>query len=110
MDIREEFEKLPEIRDALNEGVICFMSHSGWYESREFQGFECEQYVNGAWYAFREKQKQVDSLKEKLAQLEKWEEFHIEDYNLSESDSEHDRGWFNAACQVLKLLKEINHE
>lgn len=50
-------------------------------------------------------QDEIDALKAKLDDLTKWAEFHIEDYNLSESDSEHDRGWFNAACQVFKTLK-----
>ena len=51
------------------------------------------------------KQAEIDALKAKLEDITKWAEFHIEDYNLSESDSEHDRGWFNAACQVFKSLK-----
>lgn len=51
------------------------------------------------------KQAEVDVLNAKLNDLTKWAEFHIEDYNLGESDSEYDRGWFNAACQVLKKLK-----
>ena len=51
------------------------------------------------------KQAEIDALKAKLEDITKWAEFHIEDYNLSESDSEHDRGWFNASCQVFKSLK-----
>lgn len=51
------------------------------------------------------KRAEIDALKSKIEEIEKWAEFHIEDYNLSESDSEHDRGWFNAACQVFKSLK-----
>ena len=51
------------------------------------------------------KQAEIDVLKSKIEEIEKWAEFHIEDYNLSESDSEHDRSWFNAACQVFKSLK-----
>lgn len=56
------------------------------------------------------KQAEIDALKAKLDNLTKWAEFHIEDYNLSESESEHDRGWFNAACQVFKTLKENNND
>ena len=60
-------------------------------------------------YAFeggqQSKQAEIDALKAKIDDLTKWAEFHIEDYNLSESDGEHDRGWFNAACQVLISLK-----
>lgn len=55
-------------------------------------------------------QEEVDALKAKIGDLVKWAEFHIGDYNLSESESEHDRGWFNAACQVFKTLKENNND
>ena len=61
-EIREEFEKLPEIRKIMNENGIYFMNHSGWYEARDFKYFEYEQYINGAWYAFQEQQKKIDSL------------------------------------------------
>lgn len=56
------------------------------------------------------KQAEIDALQAKIEDLTKWAEFHIEDYNLSESESEHDRGWFNAACQVFKTLKENNND
>ena len=61
--MREQFEKLPEIRKIMNENGIYFMNHSGWYEARDFKDFEYEQYINGAWYAFQEQQKKkIDSL------------------------------------------------
>ena len=59
---REQFEKLTEIRRIMNENGIYFMNHSGWYEARDFKDFEYEQYINGAWYAFQEQQKKIDSL------------------------------------------------
>lgn len=63
--MREQFEKLPEIRKIMNENGIYFMNHSGWYEARDFKDFEYEQYINGAWYAFQEQQKKIDgALKE----------------------------------------------
>ena len=62
MDIREQFEKLPEIRKIMNENGIYFMNHSGWYEARDFKDFEYEQYINGAWYAFQEQQKKIDTV------------------------------------------------
>ena len=52
-----------------------------------------------------ELQAEIDALKAKLEDITKWAELHIKDYNSSESESEHDRGWFNAACQVLKKVK-----
>lgn len=57
--MREQFEKLPEIRKIMNENGIYFMNHSGWYEARDFKDFEYEQYINGAWYAFQEQQKKI---------------------------------------------------
>ena len=60
--MREQFEKLPEIRKIMNENGIYFMNHSGWYEARDFKDFEHEQYINGAWYAFQEQQNRYDEL------------------------------------------------
>ena len=60
--MREQFEKLPEIRKIMNENGIYFMNHSGWYEARDFKDFEYEQYINGAWYAFQEQQKKIDAV------------------------------------------------
>ncbi len=57
-----------------------------------------------------ELQAEIDALKAKIEDITKWAELHIKDYNSSESDSEHDRGWFNAACQVFKTLKENNND
>lgn len=62
---REEFEKLPEIREIMNSHVIYFMNHSGFYEAAEFKDFEYEQYVNGAWYVFQEMHKKVADGEEK---------------------------------------------
>lgn len=63
-ETREEFEKLPEIRKIMNENGIHFMSHSGWYEARDFKYFEYEQYINGAWYAYQEQQKVINGMLE----------------------------------------------
>ena len=86
------------------------MDFEEWFESRDdigcligLEGYAAEQ----AWNA---RQAEIDALKAKIDELEKWSEFHIEDYNLSESKSEHDRGWFNAACQVSKKLKENDND
>lgn len=57
--LREEFEKLPEIREIMNSHGIRFMNHSGFYEAYEFKDFEFEQYVNGAWYAYQEQHKKI---------------------------------------------------
>lgn len=59
---REKFEKLPEIIKIMNEYGIDFMNHSGRYEAREFKDFEFEQFVNGAWYVWKEQQKKIDAV------------------------------------------------
>lgn len=66
--MREEFEKLPEIREIMNSHGIRFMNHSGFYEAAEFKDFEFEQYVNGAWYAYQEQQNKI-SVKDELKEL-----------------------------------------
>jgi len=60
--MREQFEKLPEIAEILNNYSIKFMNHSGWYESKEFKDFGHEQFVNGAWYTYQEQQKKLESI------------------------------------------------
>ena len=67
--MREQFEKLPEIRKIMNENGIYFMNHSGWYEARDFKDFEHEQYINGAWYAFQEQQQKIDGALKELELL-----------------------------------------
>ena len=67
--MREQFEKLPEIRKIMNENGIYFMNHSGWYEARDFKDFEYEQYINGAWYTFQEQQKKIDGALKELELL-----------------------------------------
>ena len=68
--MREQFEKLTEIRKIMNENGIYFMNHSGWYEARDFKDFEYEQYINGAWYAFQEQQKKIGAVLHAIAQSE----------------------------------------
>lgn len=58
----EQFEKLPEIAEILNNYSIKFMNHSGWYEAVEFKDFEHEQFINGAWYAFQEQQNKLENV------------------------------------------------
>ena len=87
MDIREEYLKFYKIN--FGQGRYCSKS------------WGLASYKAGQ----QSKQAEIDALKAKIEEIEKWAEFYIEDYNLSESDSEHDRGWFNAACQVFKSLK-----
>ena len=67
MNIREEFEKLPEIADSLSEHI--YFGGDGFYHSSlvNFQGLV--NWLNGAWYAFQEQQKKIDAIKSKLSDI-----------------------------------------
>lgn len=61
--MREQFEKLPEIEQGLrhchyNESTNDYCSDVFNEETHEWHA----QYVNGAWYAFQEQQKKIDSM------------------------------------------------
>lgn len=53
------------------------------------------------------RQAEIDALQAKLDRIEKFCNDDIEDYQQSEKSAfaEHDRGYFNACCQVLNILK-----
>ena len=63
MDIREEFEKLPDIAEifkGLHPTIIWFCDKSNKYAT-SFSGFNDRViWLNGAWYAFQEQQKKID--------------------------------------------------
>ena len=101
--MREQFEKLPEIRKIMNENGIYFMNHSGWYEARDFKDFEYEQYINGAWYGFQEQQEKIARLQSALDELKKT---CIEVLGLGISD-EFERGWGRAHHRVLRRIEGI---
>lgn len=46
-----------------------------------------------------------DALQKQLNEVQKWAEWHIEDYYIGDNNSEHDRGWYNATCQLIKLIR-----
>lgn len=61
MDIREEFEKLEDVKQGLrhchyNESTNDYHADIAHEETHEWH----TQFVNGAWYAFQEQQKKVD--------------------------------------------------
>ena len=65
MDIREEFEKLTEIRDSLSEHIV-FIGNTYTTPSPDF--YDLVNWLNGAWYAF---QAEIDALKAKIDICEK---------------------------------------
>lgn len=62
--MREQFEKLPEIAARLSEYKIVFHENdyaAGGY-SDNTKLWIALGFVNGAWYAFQEQQKKIDSM------------------------------------------------
>ena len=59
MDIREEFEKLNEIRDSLSEYMV-FIGNTYTTPNPDF--YDLVNWLNGAWYAFQEQQKKIDEI------------------------------------------------
>lgn len=68
--MREQFEKLPEIAERLKKHEHLFKLSSNEYIC------ECsyvENFLNGAWYAFQEQQKKIDSMLDRVCG--KYEDF-----------------------------------
>ena len=55
-----------------------------------------------AWKAWQAAKAQA--VPSKLDEINNWAKWHIEDYQISESN-EHDRGWYNACCAVVNMLE-----
>ena len=67
VEMREQFEKLPEIADSLSEHI--YFGSDNLYHSAliNFQGLV--NWLNGAWYAFQEQQKKIDGALKELELL-----------------------------------------
>lgn len=60
-NLREQFEKLPEIAsilDGLHHTIVWFGDDNKYHTSFNFD----VSFINGAWYAFQEQQKKIDSM------------------------------------------------
>ena len=55
-----------------------------------------------AWHVWQAAKAQA--VPSKLDEINNWAKWHIEDYQISESN-EHDRGWYNACCAVVNMLE-----
>ena len=53
---REQFEKLPEIRDSISEHIV-FIGNKYTTPNPDF--YDLVNWLNGAWYAFQEQQKKI---------------------------------------------------
>lgn len=58
-NLREQFEKLPEIAKLIKSGDVWW---SDKYNSYQGSDVELSSYADGAWYAFQEQQKKIDSM------------------------------------------------
>lgn len=70
--MRGQFEKLPEVYKKLKElhpTIVWFSDQENKYAS-SFEGFQnMVIWLNGAWYAYQEQQKKIDTLKAKVQEL-----------------------------------------
>ena len=102
--MRKEFERLPEIAAELenSDGELYWCDKQNQYRNnRVFQDSQTG-WMNGAWYAWQAAKAQA--VPSKLDEINNWAKWHIEDYQISESN-EHDRGWYNACCAVVNMLE-----
>ena len=69
--MREKFEGLEKIKDILEEyksDVITFDDEKDEYKATLYSTFipEYIEWLNGAWYAFQEQQKKIDTIKDHM--------------------------------------------
>ena len=96
--MREEFEKLPEIRDSLSEHIV-FIGNKYTTPNPDF--YDLVNWLNGAWYAFQEQQAEIARLQSALDELKEWCRFQ-----LCENDgTQWDAGW---CASHRRILNEIN--
>ena len=65
MGTREEFEKLDEIAERVDDGWISFRNGAYWNKCLQ----RSDDFLNGAWYVFQEQQKKIDVVKSKLSDI-----------------------------------------
>ena len=64
--MREEFEKLPEIAHILMDEDTHWCKKRGMYVNQRVFQDSITGYLNGAWMAYQEQQKKIDSLEKEL--------------------------------------------
>ena len=72
MGIREEFEKLNEIRDSLSEYIV-FIGNTYTTPNPDF--YDLVNWLNGAWYAFQGQQKKIDAVIDYIKKQERADEY-----------------------------------
>lgn len=69
MDIREEFEKLREVKKDIENYRLRYNKKLNAYTGLDGKIKNDAIWVNGAWYAFQEQQKKIDAIKSKLSDI-----------------------------------------
>ena len=65
--MREQFEKLPEIRDSISEHIV-FIGNKYTTPNPDF--YDLVNWLNGAWYAFQEQKKKIDEVLNLVCKLQ----------------------------------------
>lgn len=60
--MREQFEKLPEIANLIQEGNAFYCDKGDWYLCPNIDHSATEMALDMAWYAYQEQQKKIDSV------------------------------------------------
>lgn len=63
-NLREEFEKLPEIAERLKGSSIYWNDYQNKYQTDLVNLMPTVCYINGAWYAYQAQQKKIDAVLE----------------------------------------------
>ena len=74
-DLRQNFEKLPDVADALNKHIV-FIGNK--YTTPEGGLFDLVNWLNGAWYTYQKQAAKIDALK---AELEREKQRTINNYD-----------------------------
>ena len=61
--MREQFERLPEIANLMQEGNAFYCDKGEWYLCPNIDDSAIEMALDMAWYAFQEQQKKIDAIK-----------------------------------------------
>lgn len=101
--MREQFEKLPEIRDSLSEHIVFIGST---YTTPNPDFYDLVNWLNGAWYAFQEQQEKIARLQSALDELKTTCERH-NDPMWRGFANDYDEGFSDCAASLLDGINRI---
>ena len=105
--MREQFEKLPEIKEMLlnNDELKWCYETNRYINHRVFQDAETG-YINGAWYAYQEQQEEIARLQSALDELKTTCERH-NDPMWRGFANDYDKGFSDCAASLLDGINRI---